>query len=497
MLIHYTADHSGVSSTVPSCPTRSSASSGSSELPPFDVRASVFIDGTGNNLFNTDAASHGSGGEGSYQNSYSNVARLATNIRLTNSENNYHFSVYCEGMGTLNMEDDSTLLGQAFGMGDTGIPARVSTVISHLRNRIGSLSNGNRRIGNLKIDAFGFSRGAAAARHFVYRVLESESRFAASGDDVSGVDISIYSLIHQLTDADDGNFTISDYKLPFIGLFDTVASYGGNHENDTRDLHLDAIRAGEVERVIHLASGDEHRYNFPLTDIHSAGGKGRQTFLPGVHSDIGGGYNESTNGNMKEDNLVVFEMEDRPHSVDYMNRLYERLNRVKDNLISLGWYKIYPLVEIRPGDQRNELVVAYNQLKASRVHISNRYSWVPLHIMSEKAVEKQLHFDLSDFPLSTDPFLVQIKSLVENNRHDEQHWIASVDPQIQRLRHNYCHFSSHFTPSHSILWPMKPQLHSMRVGWIRGLLGGEPEDCWDSDEDNYFSGVRRRRVHQG
>ena len=38
------------------------------------------------------------------------------------------------------------------------------------------------------------------------------------------------------------------------------------------------------------ASAEEHRMHLSLHNINSAKAKGEQYFLPGVHSDIGGGY---------------------------------------------------------------------------------------------------------------------------------------------------------------------------------------------------------------
>ncbi len=39
-----------------------------------------------------------------------------------------------------------------------------------------------------------------------------------------------------------------------------------------------------------MAESDEHRVNFRLTNINSAGSRGTEKFLPVVHSDIGGSY---------------------------------------------------------------------------------------------------------------------------------------------------------------------------------------------------------------
>ncbi len=55
-------------------------------------------------------------------------------------------------------------------------------------------------------------------------------------------------------------------------------------------LKLNAIQ--HAKDVVHLTAADEHRKKFSLTDIRSAGGKGREICLPGVHADIGGSYRD-------------------------------------------------------------------------------------------------------------------------------------------------------------------------------------------------------------
>lgn len=136
------------------------------------------------------------------------------------------------------------------------------------------------------VDVFGFSRGSAAARHFV-------SRRAA-----------LQTWPGQPT---------ARVTIKFVGLFDTVSSYDntpaktGNlgramghlgsqpsreFSNDVAELGL-AI-GGNAKRVVHLVAGDEYRLNFPSTNIQSsiAAGIGYEYTIPGAHSDIGGGYKE-------------------------------------------------------------------------------------------------------------------------------------------------------------------------------------------------------------
>ncbi|WP_046247525.1 phospholipase effector Tle1 domain-containing protein, partial [Hymenobacter terrenus] len=90
----------------------------------------------------------------------------------------------------------------------------------------------------------------------------------------------------------------AEVKIKFVGVFDTVSSYGftlTGFGSDVAELGLDL--AGVPEKVVHLAAANEYRENFSLTDITSSlqVGKGYELVLPGVHSNIGGSYGEITN----------------------------------------------------------------------------------------------------------------------------------------------------------------------------------------------------------
>lgn len=177
-------------------------------------------------------------------------------------------SFYFEGVGTGGKVDE--IIGGATGAGASRIrnQAYVKLVRSY-------------RSGD-EVYVFGFSRGAAIARLFV-NLLEKEgiprtieynekrNRFKTKGE------------VHPL-------------KVRFLGLFDTVASFGlavnvagipFQQINLGKDLAIGPI----VEEGAHLVALHEDRNAFVPT-LMEAADHIDEIWFPGVHSDVGGGYKE-------------------------------------------------------------------------------------------------------------------------------------------------------------------------------------------------------------
>lgn len=274
----------------------------------------VFFDGTGNNAVNTQnmlkayTAGHynlndpeaesilakcarddfGVSGSGaiSYTGYYTNIHWLSTlySRRFNEDNPNVQRAVYIDGIGTDAGKPDSKL-GQGFGISDTGVVAKTDKAVSMLADSIqaalDAVSNkqtdGTFIIRSLQFDIFGFSRGAAAARHFANRI-QSE-------------DPVIISAIRQGVTGTAFNGSPSG-KTRFIGIFDTVAAIGtpvnglNPHSADTGDVKL-TLRPGVAEKVFHITAANECRFNFALNSVKPAW---PELALPGAHSDIGGGY---------------------------------------------------------------------------------------------------------------------------------------------------------------------------------------------------------------
>ncbi|WP_223671340.1 T6SS phospholipase effector Tle1-like catalytic domain-containing protein [Kangiella shandongensis] len=249
---------------------------------PWVLRVGVFFDGTGNNKKND-----GPVGE------MSNIAKLFETYLEKDDEKKLrkYKRIYKNGVGTIDDEDNE--LG-GIVKGEGGIE-RIHEAIKQVSEFFDETPCAKEFI----VDVFGFSRGAAQARHFV-----NELHDRAAGPNV---------------------------KVGFVGLFDTVASFAGSWwgilglqedqagdninvaewkvEKGTRtvkrrgqeyevpyyesfvqpfNFHLSAASADQVE---HFVAKDEVRKNFPLSSIepNDGGFLNEETFI-GVHSDIGGGY---------------------------------------------------------------------------------------------------------------------------------------------------------------------------------------------------------------
>ena len=244
------------------------------------VQANVYFDGTLNNYYNVEQASDAirrqyGGGETSYDNGLSNVARMWKTIGK--EKDGPDIGVYIEGMGTTKFEKDD-ITGFALGEGRTGIRARAQSAFAPLLEKVKKSRKENGPPALLELNVFGFSRGAATARHFVHLLRNA--------DEINKHFVDEWRFVHVLVN--------------FVGLFDTVSSEGTYYGNDVNDLGL-RFTPDAAKHVFHLVALDEYRANFSDTTITSAcqahviiGNDyfpmGFELGIPGAHSDVGGGY---------------------------------------------------------------------------------------------------------------------------------------------------------------------------------------------------------------
>ena len=257
--------------------TRTSSSSSSDQV----LQIGFFFDGTLNNLYNA-----GGSGEGSYANDQSNVARLyrlyANDPTREGSTRVVRRGVYIEGIGTRRGQGDD-MVDAALGIGNTGVSARVYEACRRLERE-----TRHEQYREVIVDAFGFSRGAAAARYFVNCLSRRSFEPVDTGLAVMSDEPTHLSRVR-----------LPSVTMRFLGVFDTVAAIGspedGGDVSDARNadvnVHLDDSSA---QVIVHLTASNEYRRNFALNSIRTRSGAvpagGTEIALPGAHSDVGGGY---------------------------------------------------------------------------------------------------------------------------------------------------------------------------------------------------------------
>lgn len=288
---------------------------------------SFFFDGTGNNL-DADLGTV----------KHSNVAKLYR-VHPADDPVEGMYRIYIPGVGTYCKEagdDGGGMLGNACGdKGEERLKWASDLFDEKMKIHIARARNPTNAIVEINIAAFGFSRGAALARAFIHRFVESR---CVQDDKRNWRSLS-------------GRYIT---RIRFMGLFDTVASVGAPMAANTTGLIDSAIgvkriirsrlhdsgysdtrpqrlafaengRAGAdpapgkynghagwgddmqipemVEEVRHFVAAHEIRNSFPLDSV-SILEKGLfkkpawffETVYPGVHSDVGGSYRPGEGG---------------------------------------------------------------------------------------------------------------------------------------------------------------------------------------------------------
>jgi len=350
------------------------------------TRVGLFFDGTGNNAANAPGADTPPGNRsGSHATAPTNIFKLS---QLYGSQG--VTALYIPGIGTQAGRPDS-LLDSALGRGRSGVLARAEQGLNAIRQL-----NGKPVI----VDLFGFSRGAAAARHCANLLLQ-----------VPGVSVG------------------------FIGLFDTVAAVAGPVN---LQLHLDPAR---FANVVHLVARDEHRAHFPLAQV-CAGHV--EIEVPGAHADVGGGYFA-----LEREQLLVGRMQALTVAAGTAveaTSIYREAQRLRAGWLSRGWpadcLKVLapaptPVLDRQhPAQQR---VYAGVQLERE---VRGGLSQVYLRVMREWAVARGVPLApvASALPAELEPLCQGFLRGYFSLSRVEEDW----------LRLQYIHLSAHWTPSATV-----------------------------------------------
>ncbi|MBL4746181.1 MAG: DUF2235 domain-containing protein [Flavobacteriaceae bacterium] len=441
----------------------------------------VFFDGTLNNKFNTNLGIEGAPSKikmftGSYRNDHTNVARLS-DLYLDETEDvddtqTVKFPIYVGGVGTsLGKVDDiitmgtgedvpaalkigaSVLLG-GLGLiiaegydiwnGDRSIKGKVNDAIRDIVKRIVFLKI--KKIKSITFDVFGFSRGAASARHFCNglkeTVIEIDRKYNMKGwQDVSFTETKTSNVGGDLYKKLIGKVTEipTQFNIRFIGLFDTVAAVlkmdAGDFSADDAShhgIHLD-VSGLKAQKVVHLTAQDEHRKNFSLNSIST----GSTYRMYGVHSDIGGGYNTE---------IETVSLGHGTKESDKARLENERLQWIKE-----GWYlegeitvennSVITTKKVRQGTLITTIKHSYLLIGTKKVF--NHYTFIPLHFMHLLAKNSKVPLKgvKEDHKVPED--LKKVDKIYKTFVRTEQTPEIS-DDDLRLLRHKYIHQSANF-----------------------------------------------------
>ncbi|TDP03283.1 T6SS phospholipase effector Tle1-like catalytic domain-containing protein [Flavobacterium sp. 245] len=453
-----------------------------------ELTLNIFFDGTANNRNNTEAREksmpayqeNSNKKDDSYENDYTNVARGYDAI---STEKSTQKSVYVEGVGTTDLKSDDKLpkgLAQTGIFWHTGIKDKVKRGCELGGIEVSKASKG-KPIDLLTINVFGFSRGAATARHFLsvtdsspYTVKVSpngyfwfpgdmkQQKYPKNEDKTKPAYPDSFEIKYGYFGrclVNNGVFEIKEVFFNFVGLYDTVSSHGFNHNNDVKDLGLDAVKKARM--VLQLSSADEYRENFDLTNISSCGHRGLELKLPGVHSDIGGSYRQGD----KERSVVFkerFFLGTRDKNFKFIPNT-PKCDAFKKILLGEGWY------------DDNQLVIEYDYGKSEAYLVGTRilentYDKVALNKMIMVSKQKQFGviYDETIEKQKTnisDPFITKVFEQITNyskavmkHRNEaiteqkplaqylkESEQISYLDyikqDDLKKLRHKYLHWS--------------------------------------------------------
>jgi hypothetical protein len=431
-------------------------------------------------IHRTDADLRGT--DNSYSNDYSNVARMWKCCEQKK------YGIYIEGIGTENEKRDADD-GFAFGADVTGIRGKVRKGCEELAKRISKIlkNNTKKTATEITVDVFGFSRGAAAARNFVYEVNNVKKPYKPTPKQVvdgykyptnqfsKGGPTPIYKTAYCDSDgiAIDSSLLINgkmpkmghlgysllkkgikpeqletlELRVRFLGVYDTVSSYAetgdleaydfglklikepflSGFKNDVEELNLNNL--GRLAKAVHFTAKDEHRENFDLTRLKI----GIEKNFPGVHCDIGGAYENEIE--------VIDEIEvvNKHPGVGFNSysswNPYKELEEFRKKLIKDYWYQEEELVIGK--EKYWGGILQYTKLTGTRA-IRKEYSYIPLHFMRKLCLpymeEHMTKSVVDEYSINHDELLVSAKKyLHEYVFGDAKEWNFISDEEIDKL----------------------------------------------------------------
>lgn len=409
------------------------------------IKIGVFFDGTGcnaNNIF-SDKGGKGEniGTNDSYSGYPSNIYKLYKLYGETESPTDWekYLSVYVEGVGTKNGEADSVVVEATgvdidiypFNISGYGVFAKYENAVRYIADKLDKLLP---QLGSsvcyIEYDIFGFSRGAAIARHFANMVYKNDKFYCE--------EINKVFARHNI----EQHFPP---EIKFLGLYDTVATVWKlsnaiwQDPHDTGDTNgLEVVLSDEISKVaFQIRAMQECRYNFPC---HMLQGKGVEIVLPGCHSDIGGSYhlieNELTYPTQRYYYNFEYEMEESK------NLAVQCLRKIQSRPL---WRGLLEEAEIKGPKTDDHL--RYFQGETSR-KVKGELQFLYGRLMLEAAVEHggcpfvKTSYDAQySLPEELEPYYLKCKRIMGQAFSGQTQEAFSQD-EIDFITKNYIHTSA-------------------------------------------------------
>ncbi len=373
-----------------------------------EIHIGVFFDGTNNNMQTNLAKSYRKNGritpekkadEEDFDDNegYSNIAALDSMFKAGHRENKLFLKIYQRGAGANKNRfvpnAATSLKGLGFGVKNDGVIDLVSETVLYIHN---ILLFYKQKADDIEIHfyIYGFSRGATCARLFSHLLLRDKAPLPNHREDEFGTYLN--SPLYKNKQVQ----FLKEFKkksVDFLGIFDTVASIGffADDNNNKNPLYYNFVTEKEfrgnyhknnvteyglyisdkIKSVFHICAMDEFRMNFALTDVGAiVPANCLEIFLPGCHSDIGGGYFDSQYSKKAE--TVHLNMKNTFVCIENPQNGGEWKKLNEDSWKELGW------------NDKEWINSKPEELVSSRWNIEGGYANVPLKLMTERTLKK-------------------------------------------------------------------------------------------------------------
>lgn len=421
---------------------------------------------------------------------FSNIAALhntytglSENERSRLSENyNVHvFNLYIEGPGTEEVDtQDTDWAGLGLGQGSSGVVALVAKTMRLVNIVLKGLNINPELENKLNFDLFGFSRGATCARMFAHYV-NGDLAITRRRKVLSRAKAQFLCM-----------FKPYRRKVSFLGIFDTVSSIGFTYDNNNIDYGLYSPNEWWVEHTFHICALDEFRDRFRLTDVGaSSSNNALEIFIPGCHSDIGGGYKTGTNDMViryasteeispRERRSAIRDGEDLPKQRWQPLSLYNSIELMRSEPVSASWLDqtgwhdgSNPQYNISNNWWTRKLTV--------RRFIKRGFSNLPLALMREKGCtlsnrsmfNRDTQSRFSIIPADLKALESKIKRCAGGATASGRYAITpGTFEDYRKLRSNYLHYSANDTVGYNVAFaPTTDEGRTLNRIVYRGDIG--------------------------